>query len=87
MLLRIQRWSRKILLGAAAIPICQAAGTCDTASLNNFIASQALGVASSINVAVFQSFVAAGQEGLLRAVPSFDLLQILFGVNRQPFFP
>lgn len=86
MLLRIQRCSRKILLGMAAIPVFQA-GTCDATGLSNFVTSQFLGVASSINLAVFQSFIGAGQQALLQAFPSFDILQILLGVNRQPFFP
>jgi len=87
MLTRVHRWSKRILVLFAALPVFQAAGGCDTTGLSDLAVSTALSVGTQINVALFQSFVGSVQQTLLRSFPSLDILQILLGANRQPFFP
>jgi hypothetical protein len=77
MLIKVHHWTKRLLLGAAALPLCQAVGGCD--SIVNAFAGQ---LASS----TFSQLVASIQQTLLLNFPSADILQILLGANRQPFF-
>ncbi len=83
MWLGLHRWRKKIMIGAAGIPLLQ--GTCDPAV--GMVVDTALGVASSINISIFQTFIFSLQRVILQSFPSADLLQILLGGNPQPFFP
>jgi hypothetical protein len=88
--MRLVRWnrlSRKLLATVAAFPIFQAVGTCDPTILANLAASTALDVAAQTNVAVFQLIIGGIQQTLLQNFPGANLLQILLGGTRQPFFP
>lgn len=75
-MLRMHRWSKRILMTLAALPMCQAAGGCD--SLITAFNSQ---LASS----TFNLFISSVQATLLANFPSADILQILLGANRHPF--
>ena len=77
---RLYRWRKKLLLPLAALPMFQATGTC----INDQLAAE---LASSLVFSTFSAFVGAFQTALLQAFPSSDILQILLGANRQPFFP
>ena len=85
-LLKYQRWSRKLLIGLAALPICQAA-TCDPQTLANLAATTGLSLATQLNATVFQLVIVGAQQTLLNAFPGANILQILLGGNSQPFFP
>ena len=73
---RLHRWSKRILLGLAALPLLQTAGGCDT------IAAE---FAAQLQNATFNLFISSVTSVLLTNFPSADILQILFGVNRHPF--
>lgn len=77
--LRFRRWRKKLLFAAAALPMLQATGTCDPFSINSLIVQQ---LATSTLGVVSGSI----QQVLLQSFPSADVLQILLGGNRQPFF-
>ncbi len=77
---RLYRWRKKILLPLAALPMFQMTGTCVLQELSGQLAS-------SLAFATFSAFVGAFQQTLLQAFPSSDILQILLGANRTPFFP
>ncbi len=83
MWLSLHRWRKKFMIGVAGLPPIQ--GTCDPAF--GMVVDTALGVASSINVSIFQTFIFSLQRVILQSFPSADLLQILLGGNPQPFFP
>lgn len=74
----------KILILLAALPFFQ--GTCDPSGVGNLVVSGALDIGAQVNVALFSAFVGAVQSTLLQSFPSADLLQILLGGNRFPFF-
>ncbi|MBK8270630.1 MAG: hypothetical protein IPK83_20935 [Planctomycetes bacterium] len=76
---RMARWQKKLLVFGATLPLFQAAGTCDPLGLNSTIFS-------SLTSTVFSVFVSSVQSAVLQFFPSSDILQILFGVNRTPFF-
>lgn len=78
MITRVYRWRKRLLLPIAALPICQATGGCDS-----LVATFTSELASSI----FGTFVASIHQVLLQNFPSADVLQVLLGANRQPFFP
>jgi len=78
MIVRTHRWSRRLLVTLAAMPLFQAVGGCDAV-----LAS----VASQFVSGTFNLFVGSVQAMLLQNFPSMDILQILLGANRQPFFP
>lgn len=77
--IRLYRWRKRILLSLAAFPMFQMAGTCDPFALQSTIISQT-------GLATFNLFVNSVQQVLLQTFPSADVLQILLGGNRQPFF-
>jgi hypothetical protein len=79
-MLRLYRWRKKILLPLAAIPMFQVTGTCVLQDLTAQLAS-------SLAFATFSALVGAFQSALLQAFPSSDILQVLLGANRTPFFP
>lgn len=76
---RLNGWRKRIVLIAAALPLLQATGTCDLLALNSTIAGQF--ASSTLNV-----FIGSIQQVLLQNFPSADILQVLLGGNRQPFF-
>ena len=73
---RLHRWSKRILLGMAALPLLQTAGGCESiiAEFN-----------AQLQSATFNLFISSVESVLLTNFPSADILQILFGVNRHPF--
>jgi hypothetical protein len=75
-MMRLHRWSKRIVLALAALPIFQTTGGCDSiiAAFN-----------AQFQAATFDLFISSVQTVLLTNFPSADLLQILFGVNRHPF--
>lgn len=78
---KLYRWRKKLLMTVAAMPLFQAAtGSCALQELSSQLAS-------SLALATFSAFVGAFQSALLQAFPSSDVLQILLGANRSPFFP
>jgi len=77
---RICRWRRWVVLATASMPVFQATGGCDPLALNSFIGTQLLST-------TFGVLVGAIQQTLVTSFPSADILQILLGSNRQPFFP
>lgn len=87
MLIRLHRWRRKVLVCLAALPAFQIAGGCDPTPATNMVVDQALGIASAINISIFQSFVGSIQRVILQSFPSADILQMLLGGNPSPFFP
>ncbi len=66
------------MLGVAALPLLQTTGGCT--DVINLVGSQ---IASS----TFNLFVGSVQSVLLQNFPSADIIQILLGGNRTPFFP
>ena len=78
MLRKAHRWTKRLLLPIAALPIMTLTGGCD--SLVAAGASQLLSATLSTTVASVHSV-------LLQAFPSADLLQVLLGADRSPFFP
>ena len=78
MIVRVHRWTKRSLLPLAALPIFQVVGGCD--SLTSAFGAQLLS-------STFNTFVASVQQVVLQSFPSADVLQVLLGVNRQPFFP
>jgi len=87
MLLRLHRRLRRILPAIAAMPLLQATGTCDPQTLANTVAATGFQVLASLNIAIVQGLVSGGRQTLLVNFPSADILQILLGGNRFPFFP
>ncbi len=71
------RWSRRLLLGLAALPLFQTVSGCDQ------IVSAA---ASQFVTSTFSLVVSSAESSLLQHFPDMDVLQILLGANRQPFF-
>lgn len=70
MKIRTYRWSKRLLLAIAALPMLQVAGCDPMAQLAN---------------AMFSVFVGSINQVLLTNFPSMDILQILLGANRHPF--
>jgi len=85
-LTKLNRWGRKLCFALAAFPVFQATG-CDAQSVANLVVSTSLSLASQLNVQVAQLAIAGAQQTLLQAYPGANILQILLGGNRQPFFP
>ncbi|GJQ25824.1 MAG: hypothetical protein HBSAPP02_08560 [Phycisphaerae bacterium] len=77
--MKLYRWRKKILVAAAMLPLCQTTGTCDLSTIPNLIGQQ-------IASATFSVVVGSIQQTLLTSFPSSDVIQILLGGNRQPFF-
>ena len=75
----LYRWRKKLLLPLAALPLFQMGTTCISQDITNAVTSQLL-------VGTFQLFVGAVNSTLLKSFPDADVLQILLGGNRQPFF-
>ncbi len=73
---RLHRWSKRILLGMAALPLLQTAGGCE--SIYTAFGQQ-------LQSATFDLFISSVTQVLLTNFPSADLLQILLGANRHPF--
>ena len=77
--IKLYRWRRRIILPIASLPLFQMAGTCDPGTLAQSFITQ-------VNLAMFNVLVGSIQQVLLQSFPSADILQILLGGNRQPFF-
>ncbi len=77
--LKLYRWRRRILVPIATLPLFQMTGTCDAGALAQSFVTQ-------VNLAVFNVLIGSIQQVLLQSFPSADILQILLGGNRQPFF-
>ncbi len=75
MTMRVHRWSKRLLLTIAALPVCQLAGGCDP-TLNTFF----WGLANS----TYSLFVGSAQQVLLQSFPSADILQVLLGGAPPP---
>ena len=77
--MRIYRWRKKLLLATAALPMLQAA-TCTVEDITNLAISQ-------LATGTFQIVVGAVNSTILQLLPEADVIQILLGGNRSPFFP
>lgn len=75
--MKLYRWRKKLLLPIAMLPLFQS--TCIMQDVANAVGSQVL-------TGTFQLVVGSVSSTLLQAFPDFDVLQILLGGNRQPFF-
>ena len=76
--MRIYRWRNKLLLPLAAFPLLQAA-TCTTDDIAGAVFGQlASGTLSLV--------VGAVNSTILQLLPEADVIQILLGGNRSPFF-
>ncbi len=82
MIKRAHKWSRRLLVPIAALPILQATGTCDATGLTGLGGVFLNQMASS----TFNLFVGSISQVLLQTFPSADVLQTLLGANPQPFF-
>lgn len=76
--MRIYRWRYKLLLPLAAFPLLQAA-TCSLNDIGGYVAGQ-------IATGTFQLVVGAVNSTILQLLPEADVVQILLGGNRSPFF-
>jgi hypothetical protein len=76
--IRLYRWTKRLLLPLAALPVLQTTG-CD---LNSLIS----GALSDFGAATFGSLVTSATTVLLQNYPSSEMLQIILGGNRFPFF-
>lgn len=76
--MKIYRWRNKLLLPIAAFPLLQAA----TCTLNDVTGA----IAGQLATGVFQLFVGAVNATILQSFPEADVIQILLGGNRAPFF-
>lgn len=77
MITRVHRWRKRLLLSVAALPLCQAVSGCD--AIVGSAASQLLN-------STFSTFIGSIHQVLLQNFPSADVLQVLLGASRQPFF-
>ncbi len=77
--MRIYRWRKKLLLAAAALPMLQAA-SCTVEDIASLAISQ-------LATGTFQIVVGAVNSTILQLLPEADVIQILLGGNRTPFFP
>jgi hypothetical protein len=75
----LYRWRKKLLLPLAALPMFQMGTTCISQDI-------ATAVGSQLALGTFQLIVGAINSTLLQSFPDMDVLQILLGGNRQPFF-
>ncbi len=82
MIKRVHKWSRRLLVPIAALPILQTTGTCDPSGLTGLGGVFLDQMASS----TFNLFVGSISQVLLQTFPSADVLQTLLGSNPQPFF-
>lgn len=78
--LRLYRWRKRLMLAMAGTPLMMVNGGCDPFVINQLIGQQ-------LASAAFSVFVGSIQQVMLRSFPSSDVIQILLGGNRQPFFP
>lgn len=83
---KLNRWGRKLCFGLAAFPVLQAT-TCDPQTVANTLVSTSLSMASQLNLAVAQQAISGIQSTILQAYPGANIIQILLGGNRSPFFP
>ena len=75
MIRRVHRWSKRLLLPIAAIPICQLNGGCDP-TISSF--------AWDLAVSTYSLFVGSIHQVLLQNFPSADFLQVLLGGAPPP---
>jgi hypothetical protein len=76
---RVYRWSKRLLLPLAALPVFQATGTCDLSTIVGSALSQ-------FGSATFSSLVTSTTSVLLQNYPTSEMLQIILGGNPFPFF-
>ena len=81
--LTLYRWRKKILILCAALPLLQAAGTCDLIGIDSAFAQQ---FGSNLAFGIFGSVVRSTQSTLLQFFPGADLLNLLLGGNPTPFY-
>ncbi|MBN2560537.1 MAG: hypothetical protein JXQ75_06370 [Phycisphaerae bacterium] len=74
-------WTKREFILLAAVLVFLVTGGCDPAT-DDFVEWGVLNMVEGVS----QSFVTAGIQVLLQSFPSADILQALFGGNRQPFF-
>jgi hypothetical protein len=82
MLVRFHRWSRRLLLGAAALPFCQGVGGCDPVSTVVQFGTNFVNITA---VSLSQLAVASVTQTLLGMFPGSNLLRMLF--LNSGFFP
>lgn len=76
--MKIYRWRYKLLVPLAAFPMLQAT-TCTLNDIGSAVAGQ---IASG----TLQLVVGAVNSTILQLLPNADVIQILLGGNRAPFF-
>lgn len=75
----LYRWRKKLLLPLAMLPMFQMGTTCLQQEIAEAVGSQIL-------LGTFQLVVGAVNQTLVQTFPEADVIQILLGANRQPFF-
>ena len=75
--MKLYRWRKKLLLPIALLPLFQT--TCIMQDIANAVGAQVV-------TGTFQLLVGSVNSTLLQAFPDLDVLQVLLGGNRQPFF-
>ena len=83
---KLNRWGRKLCFVLAAFPVLQAT-TCDPQTTANSLVSTALSLGAQLNLQIAQLAVSGAHQSLLLNFPGANILQILLGANRIPFFP
>lgn len=76
--LRLYRMRRKLLVLCAAMPMLQATACAVEDFQNAFL--------SSLATSTFSLLVGSINSTLVTLLPESDIIQILFGGNRTPFF-
>jgi hypothetical protein len=81
--LRVFRWSKRLLLAAAALPVFQTTTSCNPLELNAFIAQD---IAQNIAFSTLGVVVSGVRNTLLQFYPSADIIQTLLGGNTTQWF-
>jgi len=77
------RWSKRLMLAAAALPVFQATTGCDPLTLNGAIAQN---VAQNIAFSTLSVVVSGIRTTMLSFFPSADIIQTLLGGNTTQWF-
>lgn len=77
--MRLYRCRKKMLAFCAALPMLQAT-TCAFQDVGNTVLTQ-------LALGSFNLFIGAVNSTIVTLLPEADIIQIIFGGNRQPFFP
>ena len=81
--LTFYRWRKKILLLCAALPLLQATGTCDIATIDGTFANL---IGSNLIWGIFSTVVRSSTSTLINFYPGANILNTLLGTNPTPFF-